>query len=207
MVRAIIPLLLMSLVYAQDDVTSTHIKLYKKVSSAIVGIKGQGQIGSGVVVSAEGVILSSTTAAGTKGEADVYLKGHKKVKGRIVYSDAKLELAIVRISKDQVQAVIQMGDSDVVKVGQVAYTLGDSRDSIFTDDQVAFSVGVISAIYKLDEPKGGTYKGPVFETSAAVNPNQDGGALLDSKGNLVGMLSLSYHEARYEGVAIPVNLF
>ncbi len=197
------------LVQAQDEITKTHIKLYKKISPAVVGVKGSGQIGTGVIVSSDGVILTSTTATGTKKDEkiEVILTGHKKVTGRVIYFDKKLELVVVRIPKDKITTHIEIGDSDQVKVGQVAYTLGDSNYSIFTDDQVAFSVGVISGVYKIDEPKGGTYKGTVFETSASVNPNQDGGALLDSKGKLVGMLTLSYHDARYAGLAIPVNLF
>lgn len=195
------------LAQSSDDITKTHVRIYKRVSTAIVGIKSSTKMGSGVVISRDGVILTSSTAVGKSEKVDVFIKGHKKIKGRVIYTDANRELAFVRIDSENVSSYIQLGDSDKVKVGNLAYTLGDSNSSIITDDQVAMSVGVISGIYKLDNPKGGKFKGMVLETSAAVNPNQNGGALLDSKGRLIGMTTLTYHEARYAGLAIPINTF
>lgn len=196
---------------AQDeDFRKAHVRLYKKAAPAVVGIRsiGHGQKGSGVIVSKDGHILTSPTATGANASTCyVYLKGHRRVEGRVVGRVPEKELVVVKIDPRDVPAWIELGDSSTVRVGQVAYVLGDSFDSIFVDDQPAISVGVISGVYDVTERKERSYyTGRVFETSAAVNPHQDGGALLDSAGRLIGMVTLNYHESKFSGLAIPIDV-
>jgi S1-C subfamily serine protease len=184
-----------------------HAELYKRMSPAVVGIRSGSRRGSGVVVSKEGWVLSSLTATGAQGDSvEVFLKGHKKVAGRVVERNQELELAILRIDPGHVQAVAPLGDSDSVRTGAVCYILGDSFNSIFTDDQVAFSLGHVTGLYEIKATQGrSTYKGPVLETNAAVNVNGDGGPMMDGSGRVVGMVTLNYHEAKLTGLAIPIN--
>lgn len=198
---------LLSLLLQDEEALRVHARLYKKVAPAVVGVRSGFQRGSGVIVDREGWILTSLTATGPRAEeVQIYLQGHKRVPGRVVHRDQDLELAIVKIDSAHVPAIVTLGDSRNVKVGQVSYVLGDSFGSIFTDDQVAISTGYISGLYELTTAKPNTYyKGPVIETSAAVNPNSDGGALIDADGRLLGLITLNYHEARFAGVAIPIH--
>jgi len=195
-------------VFAQDEeALRVHTKLHQRVSPAIVGIRGGGRRGTGIVISPLGLILSSTTVAGSRDETvEVTLKGHKRVRGSIVRRKPELELMLVKIEAKDVPGVIDLGDSDAVKLGQVSYVLGDSYNSIFTDDQVALTLGHVSGRYSVDATQGrSTYKGEVIETSAGVNPNNDGAALVDATGRLIGMVTMNYHDSKFTGIAIPVN--
>jgi serine protease Do len=207
MIPVLAALWVSSAVMQDEEPLRVHTRLYEKISPAIVGVRGRGRRGTGIIVNKSGFILTSLTAIGTSGDTvQVYLKGHKKVDGKVLHRERSLEMAVVRIEPKDVPATIVFGDSDAVKIGQVSYVLADSYNSIFTDDQVALTLGHISGRYDVDKNKNRTYyKGPVIETSAKVNPNGDGGALVDAKGNLLGMITMNYHEAKFTGIAIPVN--
>lgn len=199
---------LVALTPAQDEeALRVHTKLYRRISPAIVGVRGGGRRGSGFIVGRAGLIVTSLAAVGSRGNAvEVFLKGHKRVHGNVLKRVQELELAIVKIDPKDVAATVELGDSDAVKLGQICYVLGDSYNSIFTDDQVAMTLGYISGRYEVDKTKGrSTYTGEVLETNAGVNPNNDGAALVDGAGHLIGMITMNYHEAKFTGVAIPIN--
>lgn len=190
-----------------EESLRVHARLYQRTSPAVVGVRSAGQRGSGAIVHKDGWILTSLTATGLQADTvDVYLHGHKKVSGKVVERQKDLELALVKIDPKDVPAVLPLGDSDPVKIGSICYVLGDSYSSIFTDDQVAISMGHVSGMYELKTTKGQTYyKGPVIETNAAVNPSAGGGVMLDGAGHVIGMITMNYHESKFAGVAIPIN--
>lgn len=189
------------------DVRKAHVRVYKEVAPAIVGVRDGSSRGSGIILHRAGWILTSTTALRPRSEkVQVYVRGHLRVEGRVVERFPELEAALLKISPDKVAGTVEIGDSEEIELGRLCYTLGDSFDSIFVDDQVAISVGVVSARYDLKTAHGGSrYTGPVLETSAAVNPNQNGGALVDREGRLVGMITLNYDDSKFAGVAIPIQ--
>ncbi len=193
---------------AQDDPAEAHIKLYKKVAPSVVFVAGGSERGSGVIIDKDGYVLTSPTACGqTSGEVTVLLRGHKRHVAKVVGRVNDLELVVLKVPGGDLPAV-ELGDSDKAKIGSVTYVFGDSFQSIETDDQVAISIGVLSATYELKSIQKGTkalYKGTVLETSCAVNPNQDGGALVDAQGRLLGILTLNYDDSKFTGVAVPIN--
>jgi S1-C subfamily serine protease len=192
---------------ADGDLRKVHVKVHKEVAPGIVGIRDAASQGTGIVIHRAGWILTSLAALRPRsGKVQVYLRGHVRVEGTIVERFPDLEAALVKIAPDKVAGVVEIGDSDEIGLGRICYTLGDSFDSIFVDDQVAISVGVVSARYDLKAPHGRSkYTGPVIETSAAVNPNQDGGALVDRDGRLIGMITMNYDDSKFAGVAIPIQ--
>lgn len=189
-----------------DDPLQVHVRLYRKVSPSIVFVQHGNQAGSGVIIGSDGVVLTSTTAIGRGAEVvKVVLRGHKELEGKVIGRMPEKELVLLKLDAKDLPS-LEFADSSKAKVGQVSYTFGDSFHSIPTDDQVAMSLGIISGSYELtrrSRPNG--YVGPVLETSAAVNPNQDGGALVDSAGKLVGLLTLAYDNSRFTGLAIPMH--
>lgn len=193
----------------QDDPSQVHIRMHRKIAPSVVFVMeptGRGQRGSGVIIDKDGYILTSPTACGqTTTEVSVQMAGQKRLAGKVVGRVNELELVVVKIPAKDLTAV-PFGDSDKAKPGAVTYVLGDSFDSILTDDQVAISHGVLSAIYRVNTKQRGTfYTGPVLETSCAVNPNQDGGPLVDAAGHLLGIVTLNYEESKFTGIAIPIN--
>jgi S1-C subfamily serine protease len=116
------------------------------------------------------------------------------------------ELVVVKIDTAQDLPFVELGDSDAARAGQISYVFGDSYDSIRSDDQAAMSLGVISGIYDLTQRHDkSSYLGKVLETSAAVNPSQNGGPLVDREGRLIGLVTLNYDDSKFTGLAVPIN--
>lgn len=193
---------------AGESLDRLHVPVAKKVAPATVYVRGGNQEGSGVLIDANGLVLTSPTACGTDTTTVlVVTHGSKHRRGRVVGRDNARELVLVKVDAPEPLPFVELGDSDQVKLGQVAYVFGDCFDSIVNDDQPAMSLGVVSGLYSVDDTRGGAlYTGPVIETSAAVNPNQDGGPLVDRHGRLLGLVTLNYDEAKFTGLAVPVNV-
>ncbi len=194
-------------VAAQDEPDKLHVRVARKVAPAVVYVEGGGQRGSGVLIDPSGLVLTSPTACGANSSVvTVLTQGNRQHKGKVLGRDTAKELVLVKIDAPQPFPFVPLGDSDAAKIGQIAYVFGDSYESLVNDDQAAMSLGIVSGLYTVDEKRGGSlYTGPVLETSAAVNPNQDGGPLVDREGRLLGIVTLNYDESKFTGLAVPVN--
>ena len=190
----------------QDDPEKVHIRMHKRIAPSVVFVQGGGQQGSGVCVDKDGYILTSPTACGSSSDTvTVLAPGSKQYTGKVIGRNNDKELVVVKI--DATLPAIEFADSDQAKVGQVAYVFGDSYGSIQSDDQVAVSLGVVSGIYEINKKqRGAFYSGKVIETSAAVNPNQDGGPLINADGKLLGIITMNYEDSKFTGVAIPASV-
>ncbi len=193
---------------AQDDPDKAHVRIARKVAPATVYVEGARDRGSGVIIDKTGIVLTSTTACGSTGTAvTVTTKGSKSYRGRVMGRANDKELVLVKIDAGGELPFVELGDSGRARVGQTSYVFGDCFGSIENDDQPAMSMGVVSGIYPVTKTKGGSrYTGTVLETSAAVNPNQDGGPLVDRDGRLLGMVTLNYDESKFTGIAVPVDV-
>ena len=193
---------------AQDEVDKVHVRVAKKVAPATVAVDGGGLRGSGVIIDKSGIILTSSTAVGTSTtRVNVYTKGSRAYSGKVMGRANDRELVVVKIDAGEDLPFVELGDSDAARAGQVSYVFGDSYESIRADDQAAMSLGVISGIYDLTQRREkAQYMGKVLETSAAVNPSQNGGPLVDREGRLVGLVTLSYDDSKFTGLAIPINV-
>lgn len=187
-----------------------HVALYEKVRPSIVGISARGTlgdvVGSGIILDAEGHILTTSSVVGpTSDQIRVWLAGPRVVPARLVGVRPEDECALIRIEAHKL-VPIPLGDSDAVAIGQRVYTIGNAENALIHDDQATLSTGILSAQYGLREERmGSSYTGRVLETTAAVNPGIEGGALVDAHGRLVGMLILNYSPLRWLGTAIPIN--
>src|SRR5262245_64665116 len=205
--------------------------LYTLVSPAVVGIDcwsgptRAGEpfaFGTGVIIDPEGLILTSITVVPPEAKRiRAYLWDGRALDAERVRSAPHLELVLVRLeppaerSKAEGRAgaegrsafpFLPLGDSGGLRVGQLAYTLGNAFKSISEDNQVSLAAGAISGRYALREAKSGSrYIGPAIETTAAVNDGMDGGPLVNSRGEMVGLVSLNFSRNRWLGTAIPIN--
>lgn len=189
--------------------SDANIALYKKISPAIVSVMGGGQIGSGVVINPAGVVLTSTTACGrSSSSARIRFANQKEFSAKVLGRVDDLEMVVLQITGKGPFPYLELGDSDRVQLGQLAYSLGDSFGSLSRDGQVHMSMGIISGRYKITVAKNrrAKYKGTVLETSAAVNQNQDGGPIVDRHGKVIGIITLNYHDAKFTGISVPVNI-
>jgi len=158
-------------------------------------------LGSGVIVSREGFVLTNSHVVEGVTEIQVTLNDGRTVPGRIAGSDPETDLAVVRISATGLTP-ITFGQSDQLRVGDVVLAIGDP----FSVGQTV-TMGIVSA---LGRDIGPSYPfGSFIQTDAAINPGNSGGALVDASGNLVGINSLIYSRSGgYQGIgfAIPVGL-
>ncbi|MEK7469315.1 MAG: S1C family serine protease [Planctomycetota bacterium] len=227
--------LVAALPLSADPGVATHEPVVEKVSPAIVALQcksppraGMGAagremswFGTGTVISEDGAILTSATVVPPDAKPDsilVSFAGGKQMKAEFVCGSDELEVTLVRLPKGK-YPYVPLGDSKSLKLGHVVYTFGNCQSGgqnggvMENDDQVAFAQGEVSGFYKITDVfegknwyEGATYKGSVIETTAPLNPGVDGGPLVDAKGRLVGIMTLSYNETRWLGAAIPMHV-
>lgn len=187
-------------------------RVCEAVVPAVVGITCRTAtgafFGTGVTVSADGFILTSTTVV-PPGAARirVFFSGTLQKEARLVGTDAETEAALIKVDAQEL-AFVPLADSTAARAGDPAYTFGNPFGTLSSDDKVSCSAGHLSGVYRL--PENGdyqsTYSGRVLETDAAVNPGSDGGPLVDGQGRLLGILCLGFSERRWLGTAVPVDV-
>jgi serine protease Do len=199
--------------------------IYGLASPAVVGIdcwSGPSRsgdpfaFGTGVIIDPEGMVLTSVTVVPAEARRiRVYLQEGRTLEAERVRSVPQIELVLLKLEApaggDKAERrgnlpFLRLGDSGGLRVGQLAYTLGNAFRSISEDNQVSLAAGAISGRYALREARSGSrYIGPAIETTAAVNDGMDGGPLVNSRGEMVGLVSLNFSRNRWLGTAIPIN--
>ena len=158
-------------------------------------------LGSGVIVSREGYILTNDHVVEGVSEIQVTLHDGRTVIGKTVGTDPDTDLAVVRVSAGGLTPVT-FGQSDSARVGDVVLAIGDP----FSVGQTV-TMGIISAVGR--EIGNQNPFGSFIQTDAAINPGNSGGALVDTSGNLIGINTLIFSRSGgYQGIgfAIPVSL-
>jgi serine protease DegQ len=158
-------------------------------------------LGSGVIVSREGYILTNDHVVEGVSDIKVTLFDGRTVPGKIVGSDPDTDLAVVRINANGLTP-ITFGLSEQARVGDIVLAIGDP----FSVGQTV-TMGIISAVGRELGPS--TPFSNFIQTDAAINPGNSGGALVDTNGNLIGVNTLIFSRSGgYQGIgfAIPVSL-
>lgn len=161
----------------------------------------QSGIGSGVLVTKDGYILTNNHVIADADEINVKLPDGRSSKAKIVGTDPETDLAILRIELPNLPA-ISMGNSDNLRVGDVVFAIGNP----FGVGQTV-THGIISATQRND--LGINAFENFLQTDAAINPGNSGGALIDANGNLVGINNAIYSRTGgFQGIgfAIPISL-
>lgn len=162
-------------------------------------------IGSGFVVSADGLIITNKHVVSTEGTYKVVTNDDKEYEVQEIHRDPGNDLAILKINANNL-VPIDLGDSDQLKVGQfvvaIGTALGEFRQTVTT--------GVISGLGR-GITAGSVYEGfierldDVIQTDAAINPGNSGGPLLNSLGQVIGVNVAVAQGAQNIGFAIPVS--
>jgi len=157
-------------------------------------------LGSGVIVSPAGYILTNHHVVEAADEIEVALADGKKLLAKVVGNDPETDLAVLRVNAEQLPA-ITFGQSDKLRVGDVVLAIGNP----FGVGQTVTS-GIVSALGRSGLHIN-TFEN-FIQTDAAINPGNSGGALVDSRGNLVGINTAIYSRSGGSmgiGFAIPVS--
>ena len=153
--------------------------------------------GSGVIIDPRGYILTNNHVVAGSQEILVHLYDGREVRGRVVGTDPRFDVALVYIQAQGLKAA-PLGDSSRLQVGQVAIAIG----SPYGLEQTMTS-GIISATGRKGLGKGNY--GDFIQTDASINPGNSGGPLLDIDGRVIGINSMIAAQAHGIGFAIPIN--
>ncbi|PNG47536.1 MULTISPECIES: trypsin-like peptidase domain-containing protein [unclassified Variovorax] len=157
-------------------------------------------LGSGVIVSADGYILTNNHVVEGADEIDVTLNDSRHARGKVIGTDPDTDLAVLKIELDKLPAVV-LGDSDNLQVGDQVLAIGNP----FGVGQTVTS-GIVSALGR-NQLGINTFEN-FIQTDAAINPGNSGGALVDVNGNLQGINTAIYSRSGGSmgiGFAIPVS--
>lgn len=159
--------------------------------------------GSGVIISPDGYIITNNHVVDRSQELSVTLNNNKTYKAEIVGADPKTDIALLKIEADEDLPVVTFGDSDNAKIGEWVLAVGNPFNLTST-----VTAGIISA--KARDLSGNPNAIQSFiQTDAAVNPGNSGGALVNTKGELIGInTAISSQTGSYVGYsfAVPSNI-
>ncbi|MES2634547.1 MAG: trypsin-like peptidase domain-containing protein [Pseudomonadota bacterium] len=164
------------------------------------GNQPQAGLGSGVIISNDGYILTNNHVVEGADEIEVVLADSRKVNAKVMGTDPDTDLAILKISIDRLP-VITLGNSDALQVGDQVLAIGNP----FGVGQTVTS-GIVSALGR-NQLGINTFEN-FIQTDAAINPGNSGGALVDVNGHLMGINTAIYSRSGGSmgiGFAIPVS--
>ncbi len=162
----------------------------------------QSSLGSGVIVDATGIIVTNNHVVRDADEVKVALSDGREFESRVVLKDESVDLAILKIEAPDGLHALPIGDSDAMEVGDLVLAIGNP----FGVGQTTTS-GIVSALAR--SPVGVTDFGFFIQTDAAINPGNSGGALLNMRGELVGINTAIFSKSGGSvgiGFAIPSNM-
>ena len=209
--------------------SETGVNVANKVLPSIVGIKVEYSVnsifyngfgrsgtaeaeGSGIIISDDGYILTNNHIVNTSSSSSFYEVGkatkvsvflyndETEYEAKIIGTDEQTDLAVIKIEKTGLSAA-ELGNSDEVQVGEFSMAIGNPLGM-----QSSVTAGMISAVNRdVTDSDGKHYK--LIQTDAAINSGNSGGALVNSKGQVIGVNTLKLSGTGIEGMgfAIPIN--
>lgn len=162
----------------------------------------QNSLGSGVIIEADGLIVTNQHVVEDADEIMVVLNDRREFRAEIVGADAAADLALLRIEAPAALPALPMGSSDALEVGDLVLAIGNP----FGIGQTVTS-GIISALARTGPGVGSDLS--FIQTDAAVNPGNSGGALVTIDGQLVGVNTAIFTRGGGSigiGFAIPIDL-
>jgi len=157
-------------------------------------------LGSGVIVSADGYILTNNHVVGGAEEIHVMLMDKREFTAKVIGKDAKTDLALIKIDSKDALPVAELGDSDAMDIGDWVVAIGNPFGFTLTT-----TAGIVSA---KGRALGGNYD-DFIQTDASINPGNSGGPLFNTSGQVIGINTAIYSRTGTNagiGFAIPVNL-
>ena len=184
----------------------------ESVAAAMVGIQRkakpgepegnprmQGGAGSGIVITPDGYILTNNHVILGARAIEVLFADGSTAPADVVGGDPDTDIALVRAHTARL-APVQLGDSDALRVGQLVVAMGNPFGL-----QASVTTGVVSALRRTLRATTGRLIEDIIQTDAALNPGNSGGALLDSRGRVIGVNTAIIAGANATGFAVPIN--
>lgn len=175
-------------------------KLFNKNGPVEVGV------GSGVIVSSNGYILTNNHVAGGKSNRIVVsFADGRNVDGTTVWADPVIDLAVVKVNLNGLPA-LALGDAGRLQVGEPAIAIGNPLGLEFERSVTSGIISALNRTIKIDTDQGTNYMEDLIQTDASINPGNSGGPLLNAAGEVVGINTIKVSTAEAMGFAIPINI-
>jgi len=163
-------------------------------------------VGSGIIVSADGLILTNNHVVAGSDALAVTLEDGREVAATVVATDAAHDLALVRAQATGLTAA-RLGSASAIKVGQLVIAIGSPLGT-YTE---TVTQGIISGLDRsIDVATSGSRRTTrlegLIQTDAAINPGNSGGPLLDASGAVVGIITAAASGAEGVGFAVPIDV-
>lgn len=163
-------------------------------------------LGTGIIVSENGYILTNEHVSGEKyNTCYVTLENGRTYNATVLWSDSNLDLSIIKINMKSLPYAI-LGDSNNIKVGQEVYAIGNPIGFQF---QRTVTSGIISAknrTIKFEDNGQEIYMSDLIQTDAIINPGNSGGPLINKSGQVIGINTIKINSADGIGFAISINI-
>ncbi len=185
---------------AQSSVVNIRIQ---KVISGFFGNTTQQGVGSGVIFTTDGYIITNNHVV--QGADEIWVTiGTEDVKGKVVGTDPDTDLAVVKVEKDNLPAA-ELGTVEELQVGELVVAIGSPFG--FEHSVTAGIVSALNRTFSLPDQLGiiRTYT-DLIQTDTAINPGNSGGALVNSDGQVIGINSFIIAETQGQGVGFAISI-
>ncbi len=206
-----------SIVIEPSQDLTVYSAVARKAMSSVVGIttitqqkdvffgttrKASG-LGTGVIVDERGYILTNSHVVGDGDveEIVVILYDGEKLPATVVWQERSLDLAVIKVEATNLP-VAELGDSDILEVGEIAVAIGNPLGLNF---ERTLTQGVISGLNRSIPLEGQETIENLIQTDASINPGNSGGPLLNARGQVIGINTAKIRTGEGLGFAIPIN--
>jgi serine protease Do len=160
-------------------------------------------IGTGMIINDKGYILTNYHVVAGATQINVLLSNTSQYQAKVIGTDPKTDLAVIKVSAKEKLPYVTFGDSDKVEVGEWVVAIGQPRGLMESVTQ-----GIISAKHRQGITDPSTYQ-DFLQTDAAINPGNSGGPLINLDGQVIGVTSIiASQSGGFEGIgfAVPSNI-
>lgn len=182
-----------------SKLTNTGGSILNNVSSDELGL------GTGIIVSKDGYILSNSHVTGEKYSNCYITIDENTYKGNVIWSDTNIDLSIVKIQANDL-IYMDLGDSDQLRIGENVFAIGNPIGYEFRRTVTSGIISALNRTIKIDENDSTSYISDLIQTDATINPGNSGGPLVNSKGEVIGINTVKITSAEGIGFAVPINV-
>ena len=202
-------------IYDPNKQTLSTVEIAERVSPATVSIYVIGQIfddnespvsaGSGFIISEDGYVVTNAHVIDSVTQNDGFYLSvavpeyENRINAEVIGLDVQTDIAVIKLMEDHEYTPVVLGDSDALQVGELAVAIGNPLGTL----SGTVTVGVVSARDR--EVTNNGYRMKLIQTDASVNEGNSGGPLINSFGEVVGVINAKMGSAEGLGFAIPIT--
>lgn len=176
-------------------------------NNTLVNYRNRGKVeeatssGSGVIISEDGYILTNHHVIKDASSITVTMAGGKDYRAKVIGSDERADLAVLKIEEAGLKPAV-LGNSEKVRTGQLAIAIGNPLGQELAG---TVTVGFVSAAQRVIAVDNTGRTMTMLQTDAAINPGNSGGALVNGKGELIGIITMKSTSAGYDDYGNPIS--